>query len=84
MDDFFWRESFLGLYDLDFIALHAGIGLVCLLLKTVLQDCDITFKESPFTFFCCPSFTPCKITKTMKACLGTKKTYLISYWKLGL
>lgn len=51
MDDFFWRESFLGLYDLDFIALHAGIGLVCLLLKTVLQDCDITFKESPFTFF---------------------------------
>ena len=64
-----------------FIALHAGIGLVCLLLKTVLHY----IQRIPFYFFCCPSpsFTPCKITKTMKACLGTKKNHLISYWNLG-
>ena len=61
IDFFFWREFF-GLYE--FMVLHAGIGLVVVSTKSV-PFFPLQLKESPFTFFFNPSFTPRKNFETM-------------------
>ena len=65
-----------------FIALHAGIGLVCLLLKTVLHY----IQRIPFYFFFAVQAHLSRLVKSPKQwrlVWEPKKNHLISYWNLG-